>query len=233
MIIPRPEYPRPQFERDSWLNLNGEWNFSFDDADLGLKSEWFLTPQFNEKIIVPYAYQAKMSGINKREFHDIVWYSKEFTLPEEMQGKRIILHFGAVDYIADVWVNGKHCKTHEGGHVPFSAEITRHLNRQGNLIVVRAQDFAKDLSIPRGKQYWKPNSESIFYTGTTGIWQTAWLEAVNDIFIEKIWITPDLDQKCVTIEYELNGQCTDLILESDVKLSGRTCLLYTSPSPRD
>ena len=85
MNIPRPEYPRPQFERDNWLNLNGDWDFSFDDSDIGLKSEWFLNPQFNEKIIVPYAFQSKMSGINKREFHDIIWYSKEFTLPDEMK----------------------------------------------------------------------------------------------------------------------------------------------------
>lgn len=221
MSLPRPEYPRPQFERGNWLNLNGEWNFSFDDSDQGLKSEWFLNPNFEEKIIVPYTYQSKLSGINKREFHDIVWYSKEFILSEEMKGKRTILHFGAVDYRADVWINGNHCVAHEGGHVPFSLEITQHVNRQVNLIVVRVQDFPKDLSLPRGKQFWKPESESIFYTGTTGIWQTVWLEALSETFIEKIWITPDLDQRCATIEYEINGPCRNLILESDVRLSGR------------
>jgi len=221
MHIPRPEYPRPQFERNSWYNLNGEWNFAFDDSNVGIKSEWYKNPQFNDKIVVPYVYQSKLSGINKREFHDIVWYSKGFAFPEEMADKRIILHFGAVDYIADVWVNGLHCTSHEGGHVSFSCEITDLINQKENLIVVRVQDFSKDLSIPRGKQYWKPYSESIFYTGTTGIWQTVWLECLNETYIEKIWITPDLDQRCATIEYEINGWCKDLILEANVLFKGQ------------
>jgi len=216
MSIPRSEYPRPQFVREDWINLNGEWNFAFDDNDEGIKANWFQNPELKEKITVPYVFQSKLSGINKREFHDIVWYSKSFTLPKEMCGKRILLNFGAVDYKADVWVNGTHICTHEGGHISFSAEITNALTKDTNLIVLRAQDYSKDLTLPRGKQYWKPYSESIFYTGTTGIWQTVWLEAVSDTYIESIKITPNIDEQNVFLEFNINGTVKGTTIEAIV-----------------
>src|SRR5690554_4727137 len=111
--IPRPEYPRPQFMRNSsWLNLNGEWDFSFENKT------------FDKKIVVPYAYQTKLSGIDIQDFHDVVWYRRSFSLPGKMRGQRIILHFGAVDYKCDVWVNDNHVTSHIGGHVGFEVEIT-------------------------------------------------------------------------------------------------------------
>lgn len=203
--VPRSEYPRPQFERDCWLSLNGQWRFDFDDNNLGVKAGWFARPELSHQITVPYTYQSKLSGINNQDFHDIVWYSKKFDREEQLKDKRIILNFGAVDYKADVWVNGIHLITHEGGHVPFSVEVTNVIKEKDNLIVVRAEDYTKDLELPRGKQYWRRTSEGIFYTRTTGIWQSVWLEGVAKAFLSKVWVTPDLDSKKVLVEYEVDG----------------------------
>lgn len=206
--IVRNEYPRPSFERKTWLNLNGNWDFEYDDNNLGVKNKWYENNSFSKKIVVPYVFQTELSGINEQDIHDIVWYSKDLDIPEEIKGKRSILHFGAVDYKADVWVNGTHLITHEGGHVPFSVEITDVLKDKDNKVVVRVEDYTFDLELPRGKQYWKNKSEGIFYTRTTGIWQTVWIEPVEDNYLKNTWITPDLDNKKVLVEYQLDG-CTD------------------------
>lgn len=219
--IPRSEYPRPQFERSPWINLNGQWDFAFDDDNEGIKDGWYLEPLFNMKITVPFTYTCRNSGINVKEVHDIIWYSREFALPDDMKGKRIILNFGAVDYKADVWVNGRHVASHAGGHVPFSAEITDVIKEGSNIIVLRAEDMSKDLELPRGKQYWKPTSESIFYTRTTGIWQTVWIEAVPESYLKKVWMTPDIDKKSILVEYEMDGSCKDIKLGIEIKLHCR------------
>jgi beta-galactosidase/beta-glucuronidase len=216
--LPRQEYPRPQFERNCWLNLNGEWNFDFDDNNTGIRNAWFSEPELKQVITVPYTYQSKLSGINNQDFHDIVWYSKKFDLTEALKGKRIILNFGAVDYKSDIWVNGTHMTSHEGGHVPFSFEITDVIKDKGNLIVVRAEDCTTDLELPRGKQYWKRTSEGIFYTRTTGIWQTVWIEGVAETFLSKVSLTPDLDRKKVFVEYEVDGSCEDIQLGVTISL---------------
>ncbi len=215
--VPRHEYPRPQFQRNCWMNLNGEWDFTFDDLDIGIKSRWYKKATFDHKIIVPYVYQCQLSEVNTQEFHDIIWYKRTFDLPDEMKGKRILLHFGAVDYTADVWVNGEHLICHEGGHVPFFLELTHVVQEQDNVIVVRAYDPTTDLELPRGKQYWKKTSESIFYTRTTGIWQTVWLEGVSTTYIKKIRMTPDIDRKKIEIEYEMDGYCKDLALGVEIR----------------
>jgi beta-galactosidase/beta-glucuronidase len=227
MKLPRPEYPRPQFERDCWMNLNGEWDFAFDDNNEGIKNKWYEKPEFNQKIIVPYTYQSELSGINNQDFHDIVWYSRKFSLTDELKSKRILLHFGAVDYSADVWVNGQHLIYHEGGHVPFSVDITEYL-AEDNLLVLRAQDPSTDLQLPRGKQYWKRTSERIFYTRTTGIWQTVWLEGVSDTYLKKVWFTPDVDNKSIEIEYEIAGCSQDTQLSIEITLSGKRFVKDTS-----
>ncbi|GFP76980.1 glycoside hydrolase family 2 protein [Clostridium fungisolvens] len=216
--IVRNEHPRPNFERKTWLNLNGDWDFEYDDNDLGLKSKWYQNNSFSKKIVVPYVFQSELSGINEQEVHDIVWYSREFDIPEKLKDKRINLHFGAVDYKADVWVNGNHVITHEGGHVPFSVEITDVLKDSGNKVVIRVEDYTYDLELPRGKQYWKEKSEGIFYTRTTGIWQTVWLEAVSENYLQNLWITPDLDNKKVHVEYELERVSSNTYLEVTITL---------------
>ncbi|HEX2927803.1 MAG TPA: glycoside hydrolase family 2 TIM barrel-domain containing protein [Ruminiclostridium sp.] len=206
MIQPRSEHPQPQFERETWLNLNGEWEFEFDDNRRGNNEKWFHHGKaFTMKIQVPFTFQSKLSGIGKTEFHDVVWYRKSFNLPGIFSGKHIILHFGAVDYQADVWVNEQHVIFHQGGNTPFKADITNELIDGENSIVVRVEDFSTDITLPRGKQYWKEKSAGIWYTNTTGIWQTVWLEAVSDIYLEKVRYTPFIDTTEIQIQSFING----------------------------
>lgn len=201
----RTEYPRPQFARDEWLHLNGAWEFEFDDERVGDKEQWGMGSRaFGRQIQVPFAYQSKLSGIGETGFHDLVWYRRSFTIPEEWTGKRILLHFGAVDYQATVWVNGQQAVFHEGGHTPFQADVTPFLRQGDNIVVVRAEDFSRDMTLPRGKQYWKENSASIFYTRTTGIWQTVWLEPVSSLHLRKLELKPDIDSNEIRIRTFLN-----------------------------
>ena len=179
------------------------------------------------KIIVPYAYQTKLSGINLQKFHDIVWYRRNFDLPRHMKGKRIILHFGAVDYKCQVWVNGVHVTSHIGGHVGFQVEISHVIKDKDNEIIVRAEDDSLDLEMPRGKQYWKEKSESIFYTRTTGIWQTVWIEAVAQTYLHRVWMTPDVDDRAVDIEYEIDGDMEGRFLKAVISFEGTDLAKYT------
>ena len=197
--LPRSEYPRPDFRRDSWLCLNGEWDFSIGEK------------VFDRKIIVPYACETALSGIGDKGFHKTVWYRKTFALPDEMQGKRILLHFGAVDYQCDVWVNGRYIRSHTGGQTGFDADITDAILPQGeNTIELKAEDDYTDLEMPRGKQFWELNSRSIFYSRTTGIWQTVWLEAVNPLYLVKCCITPEFDERAVRFEYQLSRMAASI-----------------------
>lgn len=206
MTIPRPEYPRPQFVRADWMNLNGEWQFETDDGDIGLRDQWYAGGhRFSRRILVPFAYQARRSGIGETDFHDIVWYEQAFEVPAAWAGQRLILHFGAVDYQATVWVNGQFAVRHEGGHVPFQADITPLLKSGANRITVRAEDHSTDLEQPRGKQYWEMQSASIFYTRTTGIWQTVWLEPVAETHLERFTLLPDIDTGRIALEFFVAG----------------------------
>lgn len=193
---PRPDYPRPQLVRQEWLNLNGTWAFKIDDADVGLEQRWFdngRLEQFSGRILVPFSLESKQSGIHDRSFHPCVWYERRFQIPEDWTGRRIILHFGAVDYRATVWVNGVVVATHEGGHTPFHCDITRELSKGENILVVRAEDPPTDRYIPRGKQHWEVEPVNIFYARTTGIWQTVWLEPVREGHIENLRTTARID----------------------------------------
>lgn len=226
MNTPRNEYPRPQLKRAQWQNLNGDWGFAFDDDDTGIKEKWFNVIDnhevFNQTITVPYTFQCQLSGINNQDYHDIVWYYKKIQFSSKDLESDYRLHFGAVDYEAMVWVNGTLVVTHEGGHTPFYADIINNLVVGDNTIVVRALDESKDLSLPRGKQYWLKKSEGIFYTRTTGIWQTVWLEPLNPKHIERIWATPDIDKKMIFIEYELSQQGVGCDMHLEISLHGQT-----------
>jgi beta-galactosidase/beta-glucuronidase len=191
--IPRPEYPRPQFVREAWMNLNGSWKFRFDDQDIGLEQRWFAGTDYPAEILVPFSLESPMSGIGDRSFHPCVWYERPFNVPRDWTGKRIRINFGAVDYRSTVWVNGIVVATHEGGHTPFSSDITGALRPEGNILVVRAEDPPTDRYIPRGKQHWEVSPASIFYARTTGIWQTVWLEPVSLSHLETVRITSAID----------------------------------------
>jgi beta-galactosidase/beta-glucuronidase len=231
--IPRSEYPRPQLRRPDWTNLNGEWAFAFDDEDEGLSDLWYyMTAEelngdspFDRRIVVPFCYQARLSGIGETDFHDVVWYARTFETPEIDEDGRLLLHFGAVDYRAKVWVNGDQVAEHEGGHTPFSADVTDALDEdEHNVLVVRAEDPSKDRTIPRGKQYWKEESEGIFYTRTTGIWQTVWLEPVGRRRVDSLRLTPDVDSASVRVEAEVEGFEPGLSARTTVELDGEQVL---------
>lgn len=209
--IPRPEYPRPDFQREKWLPLNGEWDFSFDE------------PIFDQKILVPFACETKLSGIHDTSFHNAVWYRRSFSLPEPMHDRQILLHFGAVDYTCRLWVNNQFIREHTGGQCGFSADITDALNASGeNVIVLEARDDPADLEMPRGKQYWTPESESIFYTRTTGIWQSVWLEAVSPMHLCSCRITPLFDERSVRFSYALSAAPQHVTLTAEITFRGKT-----------
>ena len=181
---PRPEYPQPQWERSEWMTLNGPWRFQFDDENVGLRERWFAeTRAWKQSITVPYAWETKLSGVGVTEFRERGWYQRDFQVPSGWTGKQILLNFGAVDYRAHVWVNGILAGTHEGGNVPFRFEIAKLVKPGTNVITVRAEDPPTDRAIPRGKQYWEPKSRGIFYTRTSGIWQSVWLESAGERYL--------------------------------------------------
>jgi beta-galactosidase/beta-glucuronidase len=181
------EYPRPQLVRDQWLNLNGKWRFRYDD-DASCKMPQGVTGWTHE-INVPFAPETEMSGIGDTGFHRFCWYEREFALPASED--RTILHFGAVDYSARVWVNGHLVVEHEGGHTPFAADITHALRADGKqTVTVWVEDDPADLAKPRGKQDWLQEPHSIWYPRTTGIWQTVWVERVARTFIHALRWTP-------------------------------------------
>jgi beta-galactosidase/beta-glucuronidase len=183
--VPRPEYPRPQFARSLWFNLNGEWEFAFDDADEGLGLNWYDGRELPLRIVVPFAYQTSLSGINDKTIHETVWYARSFELPEEFHRRDLLLNFGAVDYAATVWVNGNEVGHNRGGHVPFQFDIAPYLKPGKNRLTVRVED-RQDPEQPRGKQSSTGLPESIDYYCTTGVWQTVWLEPVPPIRIEEL-----------------------------------------------
>ncbi len=208
--IPRSEYPRPQFQRkDNWINLNGQWDFAFDDENRGLKERWYRKEQkdkFNKRIIVPFCFQSELSGIGVQDFHDIVWYRKEFQVTSEFTKNRTLLHFGAVDYSCKVYLNGEFVETHEGGYIGFSIDITDFIEEE-NVLVVRVEDPSTDLEIPRGKQYWFKEPIAIFYPRVTGIWQMVWIEYVSSkCYLKWVKITSNIDKSEIVIECDIFGK---------------------------
>jgi beta-galactosidase/beta-glucuronidase len=188
--LDRP-HPRPQFARDRWTDLDGQWQFAYDDEDVGREARWYQRDDcFPLLIEVPFAPESQASGIGDTSFHPVVWYRRlvETTLDA---GERLLLHFGAVDYRADVWVNGRFVVRHEGGSTPFEADVTESLDPGGlQAIVVRAEDLPQDEAQPRGKQDVLPQPHAIWYVRTTGIWQQVWLEPVAAARIDQVrWVT--------------------------------------------
>jgi beta-galactosidase/beta-glucuronidase len=223
--VPRAEYPRPDLARAEWQTLNGRWAFEFDDQDRGLADGWYRADppaRFSKTIVVPYAFQTKLSGIADPSFHDVVWYRRTFQVPDALRagGRRVMLNFGAVDYEAIVWVNGVRVGANRGGQVPFGFDVTDVLTPGDNTVTVRAFDPSEDRTIPRGKQYWKPQSEAIWYTRTTGIWQPVWIEGVAPTHVVRLRITPDVDAQEVHVEAVLNRPAPDARIRFTASLRG-------------
>lgn len=217
----RTEYPRPQLVREQWQTLNGEWQFEFDDDNAGTAEKWFVPGKaLTRRIEVPFAYQTKLSGIHDSSFHDWVWYKRTFKIAEAWKGKRVRLHFGAVDYRSWVYVNGQFVGMHEGGNVPFEFDITDELTWGEEHVAVRVEDPSTDETIPRGKQYWIEQPDSIWYTRTTGIWQSVWLESVDATHVAKVKFTPDLDRGDVIVELETEGRYAGTELEIAISFKG-------------
>ena len=217
---PRPEYPRPQFVREDWLNLNGPWEFAFDDDDIGLQAGWSEPERhLAGEILVPCPFEAPASGIGDTAPHRVVWYRREFAVPLEWAGWRVRLHFGAVDYEATVWVNGELQGLHRGGYTAFWFDITDALRPGLNTVTVRVLDeLIPDQ--PRGKQALTPKSYGIWYTRCTGIWRTVWLEPVADGCLEEWQVEPDWERGEVEIRVRTQRWET-LALQVQVRGAGR------------
>lgn len=220
--IPRAEHPRPQFQRPQWLNLNGAWEFEFDDGNIGLDQNWAGGgKRFSRNITVPFCFESPAGGIADPSFHPWVWYRRTLAVPSEWTGRRVLLHFGAVDYRAMVWVNGQLAGRHEGGHTPFFFDVTPLLKTGPNVLTLRAEDPPTDRSIPRGKQYWEPQSRGIFYSRTSGIWQTVWLEPVPETHLRQVRITPNNDGTA-RVEGRIASPQPDLELHATVSFRQQT-----------
>ncbi|HEY0547824.1 MAG TPA: glycoside hydrolase family 2 TIM barrel-domain containing protein [Pyrinomonadaceae bacterium] len=214
--LPRPEYPRPQFVRPEWLNLNGEWEFAFDDKNAGRTQGWQYGLPLDGRITVPFPYQSELSGINDKAVHELVWYARSFEVPREWQGQDVLLHFGAVDYRTTVWVNGQEVGHNHGGHVPFSFDIAPYLNQSGeNRLTLRVQD-SQDARQPRGKQSVSGTPHDIDYYCTTGIWQTVWLEPVPPIRIDEIKISPQARHNEIVVSVYLHAPSVIWRIEAEV-----------------
>ncbi|HRR96180.1 MAG TPA: glycoside hydrolase family 2 TIM barrel-domain containing protein [Candidatus Ratteibacteria bacterium] len=202
----RTEFPRPDFKRDEYKILNGIWDFEIDKSNTGIERELFLKDKkFSEKIVIPFPPESKLSKINEKDFMVSVWYKKEIEIPENWKNKRIFLNFGAVDFKASVWINEHFLGTHIGGYTPFSFEITNYLKRGKNYIVLNAYDDNRLNLQPAGKQSLKYNSYGCSYTRTTGIWQTVYLVATGKNYIEKIKISPDIENEKVNFFIDTTG----------------------------
>ncbi len=195
-------YPRPQLCRENWKDLNGKWRFLFDDEDRGESRCWYkdVFSDYRE-IIVPFSYETRASGIGDGRLHRIVWYQRD--VEWEPSGKRTLLHFEGVDYVAKVWVNGRCAGSHTGGYARFSMDITPYLTPGTNTLTVRAQDSDSCVQ-PRGKQRWKRENFGCWYVQTTGIWKTVWMEEVPEHYIQTIKVTPDIDRARAVFSLTLN-----------------------------
>ena len=192
--------------RPDWTDLCGQWQFAYDDADIGMDQQWYERDDvFDLLITVPFPPESPASGIGNRQFHPVVWYRRSFSTSRP-PGERLLLHFGAVDYRASVWVNGRLVAVHEGGHTSFQADVTAVLADDGkNVLTVRAEDPAADMTQPRGKQDWLERPHSIFYERTTGIWQPVWLEPVPAIHIASVRWSPDLLHATLKVRVDIAG----------------------------
>ena len=198
--VPREEYPRPQFQRQDWQNLNGDWTYEFDFGKSGMNRRLNESKGFNDKITVPFCPESELSGVGHKDFIPAMWYHRTIQIPESWQGKRTMLNFGGVDFFTGVYVDGKLVGRHWGGSSPFSVDITEFVkDGKPHNLVVRVEDDLRSGVQPTGKQCGNYYSEGCHYTRTTGIWQTVWLEAVAPGSLKDVKVSTDLAQKQIVI----------------------------------
>lgn len=228
--IPRPEYPRPQLVRNNWINLNGQWEFEIDPGKSGKERKLFSSNKLKGIITVPFCPESKLSGVENKDFMAAVWYRREFILTDEWKQGRTLLHFGAVDYKTEVWVNGTSAGTHAGGYSSFTFDITNYLVSGVNIVSLCAEDDVRSNLQPRGKQSEEFYSHGCDYTRTTGIWQTVWLELVPENYISSLKYIPDPDNGCVHIDStfvgDVSGYSFDAIaLYNSISVGSSSCII--------
>ena len=227
--IPRPEYPRPQFERTTWVNLNGTWTYEFDLDDSGKKRNLPTAKELSKTITVPFCPESKLSGVNHTDFIKKMWYQRSLPIPADWSNKKILLHFGAVDYLAEIYIDGRLVGFHNGGSSPFVIDISR-IAKPGNShnLVVSVSDDAKSGRQTCGKQSPEKNSFACFYTRVTGIWQTVWMEALSPCGLKSANTYPDIDNNQLIITPEFYQISNDQTLEVTIYDSQKKVAQVTS-----
>ncbi len=229
--------PRPQLVRSSFHGIDGEWGFAHDDAAVGRAEGWFDGRALPATITVPFPPESAASGVHDTGFHPVVWYRRELTpadlaAAEHRPGDRLLVHFGAVDYRAQVWLNGTFVGEHTGGHTPFAVDVTDALvaDADTNVLVVRAEDDPADVAQPRGKQDWREAPHSIWYHRTTGIWQPVWLESVRPQHVTGLWWRSDQSAGTVTVDVELSRRIESavrIVVAHDERILGSARVVVT------
>lgn len=220
--IRRTSHPRPDRQREHWMTLNGAWRFAFDWKSEGTRQRWYENGDFPLTIQVPFAYQSALSGIRETGHCPVVWYSRNFTVPETMSDQRVLLHFGAADYQADVWLDGQYLGSHEGGYTPFSFELTDLVQPGGSYrLTVRCRDEL-DPRQPRGKQSWRQEPFACWYTPVTGLWQSVWLEGVGQYYPVDFRLTPNVEKASLNVEITLNEEAENACVRLTARLGEET-----------
>ena len=227
--LPRPEYPRPQFEREEWVNLNGTWSFDFDFGMSGKDRQFQKAENFSRQITVPFCAESKLSGVQHLDFINCMWYQRKLTVPSDWNGKKIFLNFGAVDYMAEIYIDGMLLQRHWGGSSSFSVDITRYVKAgQTHNLVVRVEDDLRSGKQTGGKQCSGYYSGGCSYTRVTGIWQTVWMEAVDENGLKAVVVRPDIDQKQLVIApefYKESDNTLEVVLKDGTKTVAKKTVL--------